>query len=104
MRSSSNIILSTAISEPVTLAGPPWPVELRSHPRAPRLRLSLDTPRGLLRLTGALGAFRLRELDLKPGRYTVIGRRDGFRDVRMELDLAPGQRDAALSIQCTERI
>ncbi len=53
---------------------------------------------------GMLGAFRLRELDLKPGRYTVIGRRDGFRDVRLELDLAPGQQDAALSIQCTERI
>ncbi len=53
---------------------------------------------------GMLGAFRLRELDLKPGRYTVIGRRDGFRDVRLELELAPGQRDASLSIQCTERI
>jgi tetratricopeptide (TPR) repeat protein len=53
---------------------------------------------------GMLGAFRLREVDLKPGRYTVIGRRDGFRDVRLELELAPGQRDASLSIQCTERI
>jgi tetratricopeptide (TPR) repeat protein len=53
---------------------------------------------------GQLGAFSVRELDLAPGRYTVIGRRDGFRDVRLELDLAPGQRDAAVSVQCTERI
>jgi predicted metal-dependent hydrolase len=39
------------VSEPLALAGLPWPVELRSHPRARRLRLSLDEPRGLLRLT-----------------------------------------------------
>lgn len=43
--------MSTATSEPLTLAGLPWPVELRSHPRARRLRLVLDEPRGLLRLT-----------------------------------------------------
>jgi eukaryotic-like serine/threonine-protein kinase len=53
---------------------------------------------------GQLGAFRLRELDLAPGRYTVIGRRDGFRDVRVELNIVPGQHDASLSVQCTERI
>jgi eukaryotic-like serine/threonine-protein kinase len=53
---------------------------------------------------GELGAFRLRELELPPGRYTVIGRRDGFRDVRLELDITPGQQRAAVSVQCTERI
>ena len=41
---------------------------------------------------------------LPPGQYTVIGRREGFRDVRFELNLPPGQRVAALSVQCTERI
>jgi predicted metal-dependent hydrolase len=39
------------VSERHALAGLPWPVELRSHPRARRLRLALDEPRGLLRLT-----------------------------------------------------
>jgi len=39
------------VSELLALAGLPWPVELRSHPRARRLRLALDEPRGLLRLT-----------------------------------------------------
>lgn len=39
------------MSEPLALAGLPWPVELRTHPRARRLRLMLDVPRGLLRLT-----------------------------------------------------
>ena len=53
---------------------------------------------------GELGVFRLRELALSPGHYTVIGRRDGFRDVRLELDIMPGQQQAELSVQCTERI
>ena len=53
---------------------------------------------------GELGVFRLREVELPPGRYTVIGRRDGFRDVRLELDIAAGQPAASLAVQCTERI
>jgi hypothetical protein len=53
---------------------------------------------------GELGVFQARELSLPPGKYTFIGRRDGFRDVRLELSLAPGQRVTALSVQCTERI
>ena len=52
MPASLNITLSTATSERLALAGLPWPVELRSHPRARRLRLALDEPRGLVRLTG----------------------------------------------------
>src|SRR5690606_15773819 len=53
---------------------------------------------------GDLGRFDTHELSLPPGQYTVIGQREGFRDVRYELKLAPGQRQAALSVQCTERI
>jgi eukaryotic-like serine/threonine-protein kinase len=53
---------------------------------------------------GDLGSFLSRELTLLPGRYTVIGTRAGFRDVRQELNISPGQRRAALSVQCTERI
>jgi len=53
---------------------------------------------------GELGIFMQRELDLPPGQYTVIGRREGFRDVRRELNIAPGQQRVALTVQCTERI
>jgi tetratricopeptide (TPR) repeat protein len=53
---------------------------------------------------GELGSFEHRELQLAPGRYTVIGRREGFRDVRRELNIAPGQQQAAVTVQCTERI
>jgi serine/threonine-protein kinase len=53
---------------------------------------------------GDLGSFSRRELELRPGHYVVTGRRDGFRDVRYELEISPGQYAAALSVQCTERI
>ena len=53
---------------------------------------------------GDLGVFSSRELTLRPGSYTIIGTRDGFRDVRRELRIAPGQREAALTVECTERI
>jgi tetratricopeptide (TPR) repeat protein len=53
---------------------------------------------------GDLGNFSSRELQLPPGHYTAVGRRDGFRDVRYEFEIAPGQGAAALSVQCTERI
>lgn len=51
MPANSNITLSNATCEPFALTGLPWPVELRIHPRARRLRLALDEPRGLIRLT-----------------------------------------------------
>ena len=35
----------------MSLAGLPWPVEVRPHPGARHLRLALDEARGLLRLT-----------------------------------------------------
>jgi predicted metal-dependent hydrolase len=51
------------VSEPLALAGLPWPVELRIHPRARRLRLALDESRGLLRLTVPRRVSRRAALD-----------------------------------------
>ena len=51
------------MNEPLALAGLPWPVELRTHPRARRLRLVLDEPRGLLRLTVPRRVSRRAALD-----------------------------------------
>ena len=39
---------------------------------------------------GKLGLFERRELELMPGRYTVVGTRQGYRDVRKEINLLPG--------------
>jgi tetratricopeptide (TPR) repeat protein len=57
-----------------------------------------------LRRVGVLGSFERRELQLKPGSYTIIGTRAGFRDVRREITVAPGQAPTALQISCAEPI
>lgn len=43
--------MSTGRSEPLSLAGLPWPVEVRVHPRARAMRLRVDEQRQLLTLT-----------------------------------------------------
>jgi len=53
---------------------------------------------------GSLGTFSRRELNLKPGAYTVVGSRDGFRDVRIQLVITPGSRPKPLVVQCTESL
>ncbi len=51
---------------------------------------------------GALGKFSRREVQLRPGRYILIGSRDGHRDVRRELDVTP--RMGPVEISCQEAI
>jgi serine/threonine protein kinase len=53
---------------------------------------------------GELGLFARKELELAPGQYTVIGRREGYRDVRRELTIMPGQQPTVVTVQCSERI
>ncbi len=53
---------------------------------------------------GFLGAFDRREVTLKPGKYTVTGKRSGFRDVRREITVAPGQGEQIIVIRCLEPI
>jgi hypothetical protein len=42
-------------------------------------------------------------LELLPGVYTVLGQRDGFKDVRHSLKLEPGTAEVRLEVICTER-
>jgi len=53
---------------------------------------------------GFFGAFERREVTLKPGKYTVTGKRSGFRDVRREITVAPGQGEQIIVIRCLEPI
>ena len=53
---------------------------------------------------GKLGAFERKDMELLPGRYTVVGTRTGFRDVRREITIAPGREPPALVIRCEEQI
>ncbi|MFC6980810.1 tetratricopeptide repeat protein [Microbulbifer taiwanensis] len=53
---------------------------------------------------GRLGNFDQREITLKPGRYTAVGTREGYRDVRREFTVAPGEEPPTVVIQCAEKI
>ncbi len=53
---------------------------------------------------GQFGTFAHRDIDLKPGKYTLIGTRSGYRDVRRDITVAPGQTMQTISISCSEPI
>jgi len=53
---------------------------------------------------GRLGTFDRRELELRPGTYTVVGSRRGYRDVRHELAIEPGTPPEPLVVRCEEAI
>jgi tetratricopeptide (TPR) repeat protein len=53
---------------------------------------------------GRLGAFDRFELELRPGTYTAVGTRNGFRDVRREFTVRPGTQAGPFVIRCEEPI
>ena len=53
---------------------------------------------------GNLGVFREHAVALYPGRYVVVGKKSGCRDVREELVLDGTQSNVDLNIQCREKI
>ena len=70
-----------------------------------RLRLESD---GLTQVViyrvGQYGSFSSRDVELLPGRYTVVGTRDGYRDVRREVVLPPGSPPSPVVVRCEEPI
>ncbi|NNM27070.1 MAG: hypothetical protein HKO59_13980 [Phycisphaerales bacterium] len=82
------------LAEQVRLANTPLRVTLRSD---------TQTEVAVYRVA-QLGTFDTHGLELLPGVYTVVGHRNGYRDVRLELRLEPGQTDASLTVVCTEPI
>jgi hypothetical protein len=53
---------------------------------------------------GRLGSFSSRDLDLRPGTYTVVGTRNGYKDVRQQIVVKPGQKVVRVTVICKERI
>jgi len=53
---------------------------------------------------GRLGRFGARELSLRPGTYTVVGSRDGYRDQRLELVVKPGPEPIRVTIVCNVKV
>ena len=70
-----------------------------------RIRLESDslTEVSVYRV-GRLGRFGTQELSLRPGAYTVMGSRDGYRDERLELVVKPGQEPIRVVIVCKVKI
>jgi len=57
----------------------------------------------LLYRVGQLGTFESKELQLRPGTYTLVGTRKGFRDVRHRLEVSPGSA-LSVTVRCEEKI
>jgi hypothetical protein len=53
---------------------------------------------------GRLGRFARKVLELRPGTYTVVGTRSGFRDVRHQLVVSPDGPPPPLVVRCEEEI
>jgi tetratricopeptide (TPR) repeat protein len=53
---------------------------------------------------GSFGSFARRDIELRPGKYTVVGTRYGFRDVRREITVAPGQDAQTIRVTCSDPI
>lgn len=53
---------------------------------------------------GPLGSFAQTTLELRPGTYTAVGSRDGFRDVRETFTVLPGRPLAPIRVACVEPI
>ena len=70
-----------------------------------RLRLESDGQTSIaIYRVGQYGPLMQREVELLPGRYTVVGTRSGFRDVRREVILMPGAAPADVVVKCEEQI
>jgi tetratricopeptide (TPR) repeat protein len=78
-------------------------VVLASMPIVVRLTSDQLTAVTLYRV-GDLGAFASKEVELRPGTYTVIGSRNGYRDVRQTFTVVPGRTLPPVSVICVEPI
>tara|TARA_R100000900_G_scaffold146399_1_gene136136 strand:+ start:64916 stop:66481 length:1566 start_codon:yes stop_codon:yes gene_type:complete len=51
-----------------------------------------------------LGSFKQKQLELRPGTYTAVGSRDGYRDVRETFSVAHDTPEPSVYIACSEPI
>lgn len=57
-----------------------------------------------LQRIGRLGRFDRRVVEIRPGRYVIVGSRAGYRDVRIDLVVEPGKPLAPILVRCEEAI
>jgi serine/threonine protein kinase len=72
-------------------------------PRPIRLRSDSETDVAIFHV-GRQGRFETRGLELLPGTYTIVGTRNGYRDVRKTLEVPPGAEPIEFMIRCEEAL
>ncbi|NRA84954.1 MAG: hypothetical protein HRU22_14645 [Gammaproteobacteria bacterium] len=72
-------------------------------PVALRIESDSHTEITLFRV-GSLGNFSTRELQLRPGRYTIVGSRDGYLDVRQQITLNPNSQLMTIVVRCSQKV
>ena len=53
---------------------------------------------------GKLGVFSSKKLTLRPGKYSVVGSRNGYRDIRTTIEVNPEAQANQFYIACREPI
>jgi len=83
-----------ALERLLDAAGTPVPVILLSD---------LETEVVIYKV-GRFGSFERREMTLRPGTYTVVGSRRGYRDVRLTLVVEAGAPPVPLTVKCEDPV
>ena len=110
LRDDAAVLLQTAQQQPVS-----GPVLRTQIARLTALLPALDKPVRLslvsdnhtqvtIASVGTFGSFARRDIELRPGRYTVIGTRDGYREVRRDITVSPGEEFLTVNVICSEPI
>jgi tetratricopeptide (TPR) repeat protein len=110
LRDDAAVLLQTAQQQPVS-----GPVLRTQIARLTALLPALDKPVRLslvsdnhtqvtISSVGTFGSFARRDIELRPGRYTVIGTRDGYREVRRDVTVSPGEEFLTVNVICSEPI
>ena len=90
-------VLSQQLSQLDTL------LKLANTPIDVTLRSDLETEVIVYKVT-RLGRFDQRQLELRPGSYTAVGTRSGYRDVRRNFEISHQNPIGPVTIVCTEKI
>ena len=96
-----------------------------ADPKGPRIRTQIEKLKQLIRIArtpiriviasdnttevviykvGKFGRFEKKELHLRPGTYTIVGVRDGYKDVRHKMVVKADDPLLQVTIRCEERI
>ncbi len=82
------------LSRYIALARVPIPLEVESD----------NQTEVIVYKVGKLGKIESKRLELYPGKYTIVGQREGYRDVQEQVTLLAGQGPQSVYVSCTEKI